>query len=134
MLITAYATAPFVNSVYLFIPTYARRSGDVLMRYAKALPPDARLELMTVRMNGFWKTSGVRLSELRPYSRRFGLANIQRVASSKDMPAVSGWRRWTRWLDEPRNKFYVTNDREVMRRSKVAGVWNHVWEAIHKKG
>ncbi|KAJ9644062.1 hypothetical protein H2201_007778 [Coniosporium apollinis] len=135
MLVTAYATAPFVNSAFLFIPQYARKSGDILMRYAKNLPPDARLELVTIRFAGYpQKTTGTMLSELRPYKRRFGIANVERVPWEKDGQAAAGWRRWTRWLDEPRNKFYVTNDKDVMKRSKVPGIWNHVMDAIKRNG
>lgn len=134
MLITAYASAPFVNSAYLFVPQYARKSGDILMRYAKNLPPDARLELVTIRMSGFQKSTGALLSELRPYKPRFGIANVERVPSKFDERATTGRRRWIRWLDEPRNKFHVTNDKDVMKRSRAPGVWNHVMEAIKKNG
>ncbi|KAF2140941.1 uncharacterized protein K452DRAFT_359363 [Aplosporella prunicola CBS 121167] len=81
MLAISTTTAPFVNSIFLYLPPKARTSQEALLRYARALPPTTRLDLATVSFRGSAKTSGCQLRELRSMpGKRWGIANIERVA------------------------------------------------------
>lgn len=64
MIVVGFATAPFVNSVNLYIPEFARRSRDVLIRYSQNLPKDAQLEFITMQLFGLLKIIGMRLLEI----------------------------------------------------------------------
>lgn len=136
MIVVGLATAPFVNSVNLYIPEFARRSRDVLIRYSQNLPKDAQLEFVTARLFGLPKTTGVRVSEIRALPSRWGrLANLERIRTprlQKELAQRSAWKKALGFLAEPRFKFYVTDDVASMRRSRAPGVWENVLKEIRK--
>lgn len=136
MIVVGVATAPFVNSVSLYIPEFARRSRDVLIRYSTNLPKDAQLEFVTARLLGLPKTTGVRLSEMRALPSRWGrLANLERIRSpslQREHAQRSAWKKALGFLAEPRFKFYVTEDVASTRRSRAPGVWENVLKEIRK--
>lgn len=136
MIVVGLATAPFVNSVNLYIPEFARRSRDVLIRYSQNLPKDAQLEFVTARLFGLPKTTGVRLSEMRALPSRWGrLANLERIRTpslQRELAQRLAWKKALGFLAESRFKFYVTDDVASMRRSRAPGVWENVLKEIRK--
>ncbi|KAF2454290.1 hypothetical protein BDY21DRAFT_366383 [Lineolata rhizophorae] len=142
LVLTAYATAPFVNSIYLRVPGYATRSSDLMSRFTKTMPADTPIELVTVRLAGTQKVSSLRIKDLRPRDRMnlpsllrpFGwlrVANLELKKPADTNRLLSeGW--WWRWVTEPRNKFYVNIGDKEMRRSKAPGVLKDVMVAINK--
>ncbi|OMP81651.1 hypothetical protein BK809_0002644, partial [Diplodia seriata] len=143
LIITAALTSPFVNSIYLHLPHYARQSRPLLHRFAAAPPPDSLLDIRTVRLNGFWKTTGTTVGELRvlPPRRGFwhGLANVERVprvanANGKVMKKEKKGllQRFATLFVEPRRRFYI-NPAEGSRRSKEPGVVELVMKAVEKQ-
>ncbi|KAH7058842.1 hypothetical protein B0J12DRAFT_651717 [Macrophomina phaseolina] len=149
LLLTTTLTAPFVNSIYLHLPAYARSSRALLARFAANPPPDTLLDIRTIRLNGFWKTTGTTVSELRILpKRRLGLANVERVparisgnAVLKAKGGVAGegqkgrkekkglLQRIVAVFVEPRRRFYI-NAAEGSRRSAEPGVVEMVMKAV----
>ncbi|GME41450.1 hypothetical protein GTA08_BOTSDO12804 [Neofusicoccum parvum] len=136
LLITATATSPFVNSIYMHLPHYARSSRQILHRFASSPPPDTRLDIRTVRLNGLWKTTGTTVSELRSLPRRgLGLANLERVPKAAAARAAKGKgrkglvQRIAGVFVKPRRRFYV-NAAEGSRRSAEPGVVELVMKAV----
>ncbi|KAF2834329.1 hypothetical protein M501DRAFT_910315, partial [Patellaria atrata CBS 101060] len=70
MLLVSSATGPFVNAVHLRLPLHARRSVEALNKYVSNLPKDAELQIITLRLSGFQKTSSASLHNLRSLPRR----------------------------------------------------------------
>lgn len=140
LLLTATLTSPFVNSIYLHLPAYARSSRSLLVRFAANPPPDTLLDIRTVRLNGLWKTTGTAVSELRAVPRRglLGLANVERVpraarkggAEAKKGEKKKGVvQRIVSLFVEPRRRFYI-NAAEGARRSAEPGVVELVMKAV----
>ncbi|KAF4540878.1 60s ribosomal protein l6-1 [Lasiodiplodia theobromae] len=159
LLLTTALTSPFVNSIYLHLPLYARQSRQLLHRFAASPPADALLDVRTVRLNGFWKTTGTAVGELRPLPPRGflgGLANVERVprvaVEKKKKDAGKGgkegeekkklWdvdgdkrgllQRFAALFVEPRRRFYI-NPAEGSRRSAEPGVIELIMKAVEKQ-
>ncbi|KAF2192342.1 hypothetical protein K469DRAFT_477488, partial [Zopfia rhizophila CBS 207.26] len=137
MIAMSYLTAPFVRTVHLEIPEYARRSRDILIRFSKNLPDDTRIEFTTLRAFPFRRTTAVFLFELRalpPQQGRF--ANIELVKTDawrKRQSEKSFGQRIFEILNEPRWKFYVKEGRNYTLRTGVPGVWENVAKAIQEQ-
>lgn len=159
LLLTTALTSPFVNSIYLHLPLYARQSRQLLHRFAASPPPETLLDVRTVRLNGFWKTTGTTVGELRPLPPRGflgGLANVERVPRVGKKAAVKKetagkeedkekkrlWdvdgdkrgllQRFATLFVEPRRRFYIS-PAEGSRRSAEPGVIELVMKAVEKQ-
>lgn len=64
-----------MTHAYLHLPPWARQSQDMLFRYARKLPPNARLDLGTIRLLGRPQLRTIVLSELKYQPKRIGCAN-----------------------------------------------------------
>ncbi|KAF2084429.1 hypothetical protein K490DRAFT_657, partial [Saccharata proteae CBS 121410] len=80
LLVLTLLTSPFVNSIFLHVPAAHCLTRQTLFNYIAALPPSARLDITTMRLLPFQKTTSVRLDELRRIrkGRWWGLANLKR--------------------------------------------------------
>ncbi|EGO53087.1 hypothetical protein NEUTE1DRAFT_51934 [Neurospora tetrasperma FGSC 2508] len=68
-LFLAHSSRPFVAQIHLTkLPPYARLSSDVLLRFARSLPPQSasRLEFVTMSLIGKPRVSSVAISDIRP--------------------------------------------------------------------
>ena len=89
MAFVGYIAGPFVAHIHLKLPNYARYSRDVLMRYTRSLPKDAKLEITTMNFIGFPRVTRVNATDLRPVRERFGMVNYAR-----DMRELDKKRPW----------------------------------------
>lgn len=137
--IYTYLSGPFVNSIFLRLPKYARESKDMCIRYAKQLPPDAQLEVVTLRFIGWPKTTGVRMSELRLVDKAkkpwwdFRLPNMYRVnpvVQSKNSEQSSRWRE--RLFRNRQREFYYDESKDAGNDAKIQGVWEIVLQQIRR--
>ncbi|KAK7547682.1 hypothetical protein IWX49DRAFT_579721 [Phyllosticta citricarpa] len=140
LLVTTLLTAPFTNSIFLWIPREARRSHEHLMRYVKSLPPSARLDLITLRLAGLHKTTRATLGEMREFRGGFGAANWVRVVPKNSVKAAeekkTGFgQRILALLKEPRNRFAIDlRDGKSGSRTRVPGVVEIVAEKVKRNG
>ncbi|KHE90014.1 hypothetical protein GE21DRAFT_758 [Neurospora crassa] len=68
-LFLAHSSRPFVAQIHLTkLPPYARLSSDVLLRFARSLPPQSasRLEFVTMSLIGKPRVSSIAISDIRP--------------------------------------------------------------------
>ncbi|KAK3354282.1 hypothetical protein B0H65DRAFT_7052 [Neurospora tetraspora] len=71
LLFLAHSSRPFVAQIHLTkLPPYARLSSDVLLRFARSLPPQSasRLEFVTMSLIGKPRVSSVSVADLKPVS------------------------------------------------------------------
>ncbi|KAK4986445.1 hypothetical protein LTR66_007868 [Elasticomyces elasticus] len=131
MFVTAFVSAPYVNSIHLEIPGYARRSKEALYRFASNMPPDTRLELSALRWTRLIPRAS-KISELRLLPGKMGqLANLERVPekiAQRKLPS-----RWRWLLRHWRGKYYVGNAKNGGRNSRAPGIWEMVMEQVARR-
>ncbi|KAI0810392.1 hypothetical protein GGR55DRAFT_137582 [Xylaria sp. FL0064] len=119
LVFVAYITSPFVSFIHVRLPPFARQSAAMVQRYLANIPMDAELEITTMSFIAKPRTSVVKLSELVPVNKRFGIVNIAR-----DTAAENAARKW--YMFRAVGDFYVpkangsSNDRG----------WNLLWNKI----
>ncbi|KAK1781275.1 hypothetical protein QBC45DRAFT_321709 [Copromyces sp. CBS 386.78] len=96
-LFLAHSSRPFVAQIHLTkIPPYARLSSDVLLRFARSLPPQSasRLEFVTMSLTGKPRVASVSVADLKPVpsSQRglFKKVNFVRVDHQPTAAASAG--------------------------------------------
>lgn len=89
MVFVGYISSPFVAHIHLRLPSYARRSRDIMYRYTKNLPKDAEIEVTTMNFIGKPRLSLVRVGDLVPSQKRFGM-----VSYVRDTKKIDSKRRW----------------------------------------
>ncbi|KUJ18969.1 uncharacterized protein LY89DRAFT_683789 [Mollisia scopiformis] len=122
MLSVAYMTSPFVTYIHLRIPQFARNSRDMLMRYSKNLSKDAELDITTMNFIGKPRVARVKVAELYPCNKRFGLANYER-----DTEKANSKRPF--WMGKAVGLFGVHNTKSNVKEGQV---WENVKAAIEK--
>ncbi|KAK1837151.1 hypothetical protein QBC39DRAFT_295065 [Podospora conica] len=90
LVFVAYSTAPFVTSVHLQLPHFARSSTELLRRFAANPPPNTRLEVGTLSFFGTPRLTTLTVADLRPMSERWGMVNFAR----DNALAARRARRW----------------------------------------
>nr|CAE76424.1 hypothetical protein [Neurospora crassa] len=92
-LFLAHSSRPFVAQIHLTkLPPYARLSSDVLLRFARSLPPQSasRLEFVTMSLIGKPRVSSVAISDIRPVpSSQKGLFKKVNFVRVDQIPASS---------------------------------------------
>ncbi|KAI2622491.1 hypothetical protein GGR54DRAFT_65741 [Hypoxylon sp. NC1633] len=92
LVFVAYTSKPFVTFAHMRPPPWARHSEATLRQWARAVPPDAELEITTMSLIAKPRLSRVRVADLRPPSaaaRRWRIANLAR-----DTAAANAARPW----------------------------------------
>ncbi|GAW21104.1 hypothetical protein ANO14919_106210 [Xylariales sp. No.14919] len=89
LIFVAYTTAPFVAFVHIRPPPFARQSKEMLERYLRTLSPQNGVEITTMSLIAKPRMNKVKLSELAPVHRRFGIVNLAR-----DTTAENATRKW----------------------------------------
>ncbi|KAI0976767.1 hypothetical protein F4678DRAFT_414432 [Xylaria arbuscula] len=123
LVFVAYITSPFVTFVHVRLPPFARQSAATARRYIANIPGDAELEMTTMSFIAKPRTSAVRLSELKPVNRRFGIVNMAR-----DTTAENAARKWYR--------FRAVGDFYVPKTDGTHGDngWHLLWNKIIMQG
>jgi hypothetical protein len=89
MVVVAFLSSPFVNYIHLILPTFARSSRDLMLRYSNNPPKDAMLDVTTMNFIGKPRVSRVHIAELRPTKQRFGIVNY--VRDTKEINESRPW-------------------------------------------
>ena len=123
MLSVAYITSPFVNYIHLRLPTFARNSRELLIRYSKSLPKDAEIDITTMNFIGKPRVTRMKAADLHATKQRFGLINYVRDATDDNKK-----RPW--WKLQAVTKFGVHGGR-----TRIMGgeVWENVKAGIEKR-
>ncbi|KAK3330088.1 hypothetical protein B0H66DRAFT_542746 [Apodospora peruviana] len=119
-----YTTSPFVTTIHMHVPHFARSSAATLQKFAKSVPPTTRLDLSTLSLIGKPRVSSTTVGELRPVSKRLGMVNYER-----DTTKLNKDRKW--WRFRPLGLFNVQKGNE--KKTKTGWVWGQVVEAIAKR-
>ncbi|KAF2743639.1 hypothetical protein M011DRAFT_450800 [Sporormia fimetaria CBS 119925] len=123
-LLLSYLTAPYVARISIHLPASARVSKSTLQSFISRPPSTTTLEIATLRVFPFARTSFVQLKDLRslPYQPS-QLANFVRVEQEVMQKAKMGvWKKMWEVLKEPRWKFYVPDGKKYVPRG-TEGVW-----------
>jgi hypothetical protein len=118
----AWSTSPFVATIHLHLPPYARWSRAILERFARTAPPNTRLDVTTMSLIGKPRVSSMVLSDLRPENRRLGMVNYVRDTSIADAK-----RKW--WRFKAIGEFNVHGETGV----KTGWVWKELKEGIARR-
>jgi hypothetical protein len=122
MIFVGYVSGPFVAHVHLRLPTYARQSRDILKRYSQNLPKDAKLDITTMTLIGKPRLSSVKVGDLRPVKRRFGLANY--IRGTKKINAKRPW-----YMGRAARQFSLPAGVEM---KGSPGVWEDILKSMSK--
>ncbi|KAK5631544.1 hypothetical protein RRF57_007258 [Xylaria bambusicola] len=117
LVLVTYITSPFVTFIRARLPPFARQSAEASKRYLQSPTSNPMLEIMTLSFIGKPRTTIVRLSELEPANKRFGLVNITR-----DTAADNATRKW--YMFKPVGNFYILPSQKSER-----SLWYSTWES-----
>lgn len=115
-----YLTSPMVVWIHMRVPDKYRRSKHVLDLFLDNPPADA--EVAITNMGAIFKprVSHVRISDLRPERKRFGLVNYTR-----DTTKENAQRRW--WMFRAMGGFRIEDETTTGSKTKWA------WEAVARR-
>jgi hypothetical protein len=117
-------TAPYVSTIHIRLPVFARASRELLTRWVQSCPPGTALEVTTLNPLGKPRSTVVTIGDLRPVSERFGLVNYTR-----DTTAENAARPW--WRLRAVGKFNVTPGGET--KVKEGWVWRDIRSLIERR-
>ncbi|KAI1752169.1 hypothetical protein F4782DRAFT_502213 [Xylaria castorea] len=123
LVFVAYTTSPFVTFIHMRLPPFARQSEDMLRRYVRTLSPQTELNITTMSIIAKPRVSTVKLSDLAPVSRRFGIVNLAR-----DTVAENAGRKW--YMFPAVGNF---NAQRASGTSKAPWVWDAIWNNVNTK-
>ncbi|KAI1425087.1 hypothetical protein F5Y12DRAFT_714555 [Xylaria sp. FL1777] len=123
VLFVTYTTSPIVTFISVRAPPFARQSKAMMTKFLVNIPMQAELIITTMNLFGKPRTSFVKLSELVPVSRRFGI-----VQMARDTTAENAARKW--YMSRPVSEFSV----QQRNKSKIGWGWHVLWDqAIAKQ-
>ncbi|KAL1879282.1 hypothetical protein Daus18300_001861 [Diaporthe australafricana] len=115
-----YLTSPMVVWIHMRVPDKFRRSRHTMDMFLNAPPADA--EVAITNMGAIFKprVSQVKISDLKPVRKRFGLVNYTR-----DTTLENSQRKW--WMFRAMGGFRIEDETTTGSKSKWA------WEAVAKE-
>ncbi|KAK7739843.1 hypothetical protein SLS53_005435 [Cytospora paraplurivora] len=119
-----YLTSPMAMWIQMRIPNQFRRSKHLADRYLASLPADAEVTITTMGALGKPRLSHVRVSDLQPARRRFGLVNYVR-----DVTKENAVRKW--WMFRAVGEFRIEDDTTTGRKSRFD--WDGVAGQIRER-
>ena len=124
MLYVGLTARPFVSSVHIKLPIFARQSKESLLRWAQNVPPKTKMAMTTMRFHGVPQVSTMTVEELRQTKSWLNTANLTRSSSSVNRSVVGSW-----WKPKPLLRFYVGVDRK---QAREISIWEQVLKRIPK--
>ncbi|KAK3694686.1 hypothetical protein B0T22DRAFT_78719 [Podospora appendiculata] len=124
LLYVAYSTSPFVTTIHMNLPSFARGSAEILQRFAKSAPGNTRLDVTTMSLIGKPRVSSMTLADLRPVKKRLGMVNYER-----DTSFANAGRKWWRFRAVGTFNIQKGNDKNI----KTGWVWREVENGILAK-
>ncbi|KAI0837642.1 hypothetical protein F5Y06DRAFT_70900 [Hypoxylon sp. FL0890] len=122
LVFVAYTTSPFVSFIHMRLPPYARQSEDMLRRFVRTIPPNTELDITTMSFIAKPRVSRVKLSDLHPVRRRFGIVNLAR-----DTTAENATRKW--YMFRAVGEFNAQSNTA----KRAPWVWESIMNAIEKR-
>lgn len=119
-----YLTSPMVVWIHMRVPDKYRQSKHMLGQYLDAPPADAPLAITNMGAVFKPRISHVRLSDLRPERKRFGLVNYTR-----DTTKENAQRKW--WMFRAVGGFRIED--ETTTGSKTKWIWDLVAKQIRQR-
>ncbi|KAI0505791.1 hypothetical protein F5B22DRAFT_491597 [Xylaria bambusicola] len=116
VVVVAYITSPFVTFIRVRLPPFARQSTEAARRYLQNSTSNPVLEITTMSFIAKPRTSVVRISDLVPVNKRFGLVNIAR-----DTAADNAARKW--YMFRAVGNFHVPSQNNSER-----WLWRSTWD------
>lgn len=127
MIFTAVATAPFVAYIHVWLPSYARRSQEALLDFARRPPADTGIELTKVGFSPLPRRRYAILSDLRMLPpKRFRYATMEHVSRAHQGKEVPGWMR------AHLGQFYVRPGDVWTKTSRAPGVWQMLVDHLER--
>ncbi|KAI8624109.1 hypothetical protein F5Y19DRAFT_339237 [Xylariaceae sp. FL1651] len=123
LIFVAYTTSPFVSFIHIRIPPFARQSEEMLRWYIRTLSPQTELDITTMSFIAKPRVSTVKLSELKPVSKRLGIVNLAR-----DTAAENATRKW--YMFPAVGNFNVQMSSGT---SRVQWIWESIWNHVVAK-
>ncbi|KAM7209406.1 hypothetical protein V8F20_000456 [Naviculisporaceae sp. PSN 640] len=96
----AYTTAPFVSTIHMHLPQFARVSAQNLERFAKGVPPTTRLDISTLSFIAKPRTSSLTVGDLKPLVAKDGKKSWRRLGMvnfTRDVSELNANRKWWRF-------------------------------------
>lgn len=122
LLAVAYISSPFVANIHLRLPPFARHSRDLLIRYSKNLPKDAKIDITTMNFIGKPRISLVRAADLYPVRERFGMVNYAR--HTKNLNSKRPW-----WMGKAVRQFGVHGSTRL----RDGEIWENIARKVAKR-
>ncbi|KAK2809199.1 hypothetical protein FQN50_004035 [Emmonsiellopsis sp. PD_5] len=122
MLFVLFTTAPFVNHVYLAIPTIAQQTRQRTQAYLKNVPRDATLNIETMKLNFYPRRTEVSLQDLIPARSR-----VRPVSFAHTKPEPQPW-----WKGKSPIHFYAPEKSKHGSRATLK-YFPEVWEGVFAK-
>ncbi|CAD6501037.1 BgTH12-06737 [Blumeria graminis f. sp. triticale] len=123
MVFVAYITGPFVTYVHVRIPSFARNSKQMIVRFAKSIPPETELDFTTMNIFGKPRVSRAKVKDIYAIQRRFGMVNFVR-----DTSLLKKSKAW--WKVKAVDQFGVHGRDSGFLNGEV---WNLIRKNIEKK-
>ncbi|KAL1297874.1 hypothetical protein AAFC00_006396 [Neodothiora populina] len=128
MILISLLTSPFLASVFIRLPPWARRSAESLQTFARRLPADTRLEVQKIGFLPLPRTRAMQLSDLGSVRTSRMLVNLEHVpssrAESKKSPAT--WERLAHYY------LFARPTPSHWQRTPAPFVWPLVWDQIQR--
>ncbi|KAK4231185.1 hypothetical protein QBC38DRAFT_467071 [Podospora fimiseda] len=124
LLYVAWSTSPFVASIHMHLPPYARWSPAILQRFIRTAPANTKIDVATMSLIGKPRISSMTIGDLKPCKKRFGMVNYER-----DTKALNAQRKW--WRFKAVKYFTVQNGNEE--KVKTGWVWRELSERIERE-
>ncbi|TAQ84029.1 hypothetical protein B7494_g7641 [Chlorociboria aeruginascens] len=122
MVFIAYISSPFVNSIHLKVPHYARFSREILLRYSKSLPKNAEIDITTLNFIGKPRRTLIKVPDLFPAKERFGLVTFVR-----DTKEINRGRPW--WKTRAVRQFGIYED---IGKTREGWSWENIAKTVKK--
>ncbi|KAK2792350.1 hypothetical protein FQN51_001690 [Onygenales sp. PD_10] len=122
MLFVLFTSAPFVNHVYLAIPTIAQQTRQRTQAYLKNVPRNATLNIETMKLNFYPRRTEVSLEDLIP-----ARSKVRPVSFMHTKPQPQPW-----WKGKSPIYFYAPEKSKHGARATLR-YFPEVWEGVFAK-
>ncbi|EER45189.1 conserved hypothetical protein [Histoplasma capsulatum var. duboisii H88] len=121
MLFVLYTTAPFVNLIYLKLPHAARQTRQRTQFYLKDVPQNATLDIETMKLNFYFRSTQVALSDLV-----LGRSTFRPVNLINTKPGHQSW-----WKGN--NIYFYAPVKTRLNSKPTSKYFPEVWEGVFAK-
>lgn len=132
LVVFAMASAPYVSTIRVLLPSSAKRNHEALMRFAENVPADTRISLQTMRWLPWPTHKEMFFADLRRLPGTNLSANLEHVPLGHEKAQNAGKIFGGRLVMRMYGRYWV--NMTVKNRSQAPGVWEKMWDQITIKG